>query len=216
MPGNSRIIAVDPLRPSGEAMDEAVAAMARGGMVIFPTRCLYGLAVDALNPEAVARIFTAKQRPQTNPVLVLIPGMSFLETLVAHVPPWAERIMAQFWPGDVTLVFSAGPELPPRLTAGTGKIGVRLPRHPVAQALVAAAGIPITGTSANLSGEAGCFQVSDLPPRLVQAADLVLDAGPLRGGTGSTVVDVTCTPPRILRQGGVDGNEILQFVSGLC
>ena len=184
-------------------------------MVVFPAKCLYGLAVDAFNPGAVSRIFKVKQRPPSNPILVLISDISCLGQLVAKIPRTAESIMEHFWPGDVTLVFEAGPDLPRVLTAATGKIGVRLPQHPVARALVKAAGIPVTGTSANISGENGCCRVDGLDFRVLQGVDMVLDAGILKGGEGSTVVDVTQCPPKVLRQGEIGETEILQCVSGI-
>ena len=197
----------------GLNIEKAATLIKEGGMVVFPAKCLYGLAVDAFNPEAVSRIFKVKQRPPSNPILVLISDVSWLGQLVAKVPTAAQAIMEGFWPGDVTLVFEAGPDLPRVLTAATGKIGVRLPQHPVARALVKAVGIPVTGTSANISGENGCCTVEELDCRLLQRVDMVLDAGTLKGGKGSTVVDVTQFPPKVLRQGKIGEAEILQCVS---
>jgi L-threonylcarbamoyladenylate synthase len=116
--------------------------------------------------------------------------------------------MDQFWPGRITLVFEAEDTVPQYLTAGTGKIGIRQPEHPVAAALVKALEGPITGTSANRSGKSGCHRVADLDPRLARKLDLILDAGSLKGGSGSTVVDVTEAIPRILREGEVKEEEI--------
>ena len=196
-------------------IEKAAALIKEGGMVVFPAKCLYGLAVDAFNPEAVSRIFKLKQRPPSNPILVLISDVSWLGQLVARIPCTAQTIMDHFWPGDVTLVIEAGPDLPGVLTATTGKIGVRLPQHPVARALVKAAGIPVTGTSANISGENGCSRVDELDSRVLQGVDMVLDAGILKGGKGSTVVDVSQFPPMVLRQGKIGEAEILQCVSGI-
>ncbi len=215
MPGSHKIITVDPVFPHEVVVERAADLIKKGGMVVFPAKCLYGLAVDAFNPEAVARIFKVKQRPPTNPILVLIPDVSALEQLVTEVSSAARAIMDRFWPGDVTLVFEAGPDLPYVLTASTGKIGVRLPQHPVARALVKAVGVPVTGTSANISGEKGCVRADALDIRLLQGVDMVLDAGTLKGGQGSTVVDVTQFPPRVLRRGEIGETEILQCVSGI-
>ena len=132
-----------------------------------------------------------------------------LERLVSHVSKAASGIMDQFWPGRVTLVFEAADTVPLYLTAGSGKIGIRLPGHPVAAALVESLGEPLTGTSANLSGKPGCRRSDDLDPYLVQQLDAVLDAGPLIGGNGSTVVDVTQDIPTVLRQGEISEKEIL-------
>ncbi len=215
MPGDQKIVRVDPIRPDEGPINKAADIIKNGGMVVFPAKCLYGLAVDAFDPVAVSRIFQVKQRPPSNPILVLIPDVSALDQLVTGVPPVARALMARFWPGDVTLVFEAGPDLPRVLTAATGKIGVRLPQHPVARALVQAVGIPVTGTSANISGENGCVRVNTLDPRLLQGVDMVLDTGTLKGGSGSTVVDITQSPPRVLRRGEIEETEILQCVSGI-
>lgn len=215
MPGSNKIVKVDPICPNEAFMESAGLLIKKGGMVVFPAKCLYGLAVDAFNPEAVSRIFKVKQRPFTNPILVLIPDVSVLEQLVTEVSDIARALMARFWPGDITLVFEAGPNLPGVLTAATGKIGVRLPQHPVARALVRAAGVSVTGTSANISGANGCINADNLDPRLLQGVDMVLDAGALKGGQGSTVVDVTHSSPKILRRGEIHDAEILQCIAGI-
>ena len=120
--------------------------------------------------------------------------------------------MDRFWPGRVTLVFEAAATVPNYLTAGSGKIGIRLPGHPVAAALIESLGAPLTGTSANLSGKPGCSCIDDLDPLLVQPMDAVLDAGPLKGGNGSTVVDVTGDIPRVLREGQIPEKDILTLI----
>jgi L-threonylcarbamoyladenylate synthase len=183
-----------------------------GGVVVLPTRCLYGLGADALDPAAVERVFDIKQRPKDKPILVLVHEMSDVERLVRRIPPPARRIMEHFWPGGVTLVFEAASGASPFLTAGTGRIGIRCCGHPVARALAKAAGGPVTGTSANLSGRPPCADISRLDPRIAAAVDLVLDAGLLAGGVGSTVVDVTGDRIRILRDGVVPAAQILAIV----
>ncbi|MCP4114190.1 MAG: threonylcarbamoyl-AMP synthase [Desulfobacteraceae bacterium] len=185
----------------------------KGGVVIFPAKCLYGIAVDALNPEAVARVFEVKRRPRHNPILVLVNGRQDLDRLVKRVPETAVALMDRFWPGNVTIVFEAVDDLPGVLTAHTGKIGIRMPHHPVARALVKQLGTPMTGTSANISGDRGISRVQDLAPDLVTDVDLVLDAGELKGGKGSTVVDVTGDKVRVLRVGEVAEADILEAVA---
>lgn len=191
-----------------EPLIEAGKIIRNQGIVIFPTQCLYGVGANALDPIAVQKVFDIKQRPQNNPILVLIRDLEALKQLVKTIPPQARILMDRFWPGSLTLVFEAADSVSPLLTAHTGKIGIRLPAHPVARALVQQAQGPITGTSANLSGQPGANRVSQLPLSMVQAADLVLDAGPLKGGTGSTLVDVTCDPICILRQGVLTHEQI--------
>ena len=206
---NPRIKKINPKVPEPESLSEAAAVIKQGGVIVFPTRCLYGLGADAMNPDAIERIIEIKQRPQDNPILVLIDSENQLEMLVEKIPPTADAIMEAFWPGRVTLVFDARDTLPDSLTAQSGKIGVRLPGHPVAAAMVRQVKGPLTGTSANLSGRPGCYRLPDLDPQIAGQVDLVLDAGALQGGVGSTVVDVTEEPPRILREGEVTAGQIL-------
>ncbi|MBW2192604.1 MAG: threonylcarbamoyl-AMP synthase [Deltaproteobacteria bacterium] len=204
-----KIISVNPAAPDPHAMAEAAGVIEKGGIISFPTRCLYGLGADAWNAEAVDRVFDAKDRPYGKPILILVKNLEALEKIVRYIPPSASRIIETFWPGSVTIVFEANESLPISLTAGTGKIGVRLPAHPVASALVDLIENPMTGTSANIAGCTGCSRISDLAPRIAEKLDLVLDAGPLEGGVGSTVVDVTGDVPKILREGAVPSTSIL-------
>ena len=183
-------------------------AIKNGGVVLFPTTGLYGIGADARNKAAVKTIFDIKKRPPEKPVLILIDGMKSLPGVVKTIPENAKKIMNAFWPGRVTLVFDAQENLPEVLTAGTGKIGVRLPLHPVAMALVTETGIPITGTSANLSGQPGAAMVRDIDPSVIEGVDMVLDVGTLKGGIGSTIVDVTTTPPTVLREGAISIEQI--------
>ena len=208
----SRIVQLDPQHPGDAAITRAAAIVKAGGVIAFPTRCLYGLGADAFNTEAVERIFRIKQRSFHNPILILIDQPNRLDRLVSEVSPVAARIMDHFWPGRITLVFRAGEAVPPYLTAGTGKIGIRLPGQPVAAALVKALQMPLTGTSANLSGKPGCRRLEELDIRVASKLNLILDAGPLNGGIGSTVVDVTIDPPKILREGEVSGAEVIKII----
>ena len=207
---SSIIRKINPEEPEPEIIAEAAEIVRQGGVIVFPTRCLYGLGADAMNRAAVERVIAIKQRPDNNPILVLIDSKNQLEMLAGKIPPAADAIMKAFWPGRVTLVFDARDTLPDLLTAQTGKIGVRLPGHPVAAAMLRRINGPVTGTSANLSGRPACSRLADLDPQITGQVDLVLDAGVLRGGVGSTVVDVTEHPPRILREGEVTADEIGQ------
>ncbi len=210
---SDRIRRVDPDRPDPDVIQEAAEAIAAAKVVVFPTRCLYGLGADAFDRDAVEKVFTLKHRPENKPILVLIQNRREVSRLAAEVPEAAGRLMNEIWPGDLTLVFFARPEVPVLLTAGTGKIGIRLPGHPVAAALVEAAGRPITGTSANLAGRPGAATIQDLPDEIADHVDLILDAGPLKGGVGSIVVDVTVDPPKVLREGTLLGSDLEAFVA---
>lgn len=194
---------IDARFPDPAVIEAAAGWIRRGGLVVFPTRSLYGLGADTLNPDAVDRVFSAKNRPPKNPVSILISSRDMLENFVAEIPDAACKVMDRFWPGGITLVFRAAPGFPANLTANTGTIGIRLPSHPTAAALVRAAGTPVTATSANISNAPGAGRVSEISDPVARAADMILDAGALAPGSGSTILDVTCDPPAILRQGAV-------------
>jgi len=205
---NSIFEKVSTHAPDPQVVGAAADVLKTGGLLVFPTTGLYGLGADALNPASVEKIFQVKQRDFSKPILVLIRDASELGRIAKEVPQTASALIKASWPGLLTIILEARPELPDVLTGHTGKIGVRVPKHPVASALVNAFDGPITGTSANLSGQAGCASVVDLDSELVQCVDMVLDAGPLKGGTGSTVVDATLDPPLVLREGAVSKQQL--------
>ncbi len=203
-----KIVPIDPDNPDPKMIHRAGEIINQNGVVIFPAKCLYGVATNALNQKAVEQVFTLKKRPKNNPILVLIPDKKFLTDLVTSIPESAIKLMDAFWPGNLTLIFNAQEHIPKLLTANTGKIGIRVPIHPVAKALVQSANCPVTGTSANLSGQKSCFQTNQLDPFILDHSDLVLDAGTLKGGKGSSIVDVTLSRPDILREGEVLAEQI--------
>ena len=209
---NSEIKTIDPVRPDQQVIEQAADIVTNGGIVIFPTRTLYGMGVDAFNENAVSRVFCFKQRAVDKPLSVLVSTVDAVAGLAADIPDAAVRLMRNFWPGRLTIVFSARPDVPGGLTAGTGKIGIRVPEHPVATALVAALDCPLTATSANLSGDPGADCIDNLPPEIINNVDLVLDSGKLKGGLGSTVVDVSTDPPTVLREGEVSKNDLFSVL----
>nr|WP_320193389.1 L-threonylcarbamoyladenylate synthase [uncultured Desulfobacter sp.] len=204
----NKTIWVDKFHLDSDIINQVAGILNTGGLVIFPATFLYGVAANALSTDAVEKVFQLKQRPRNNPILVLIKNTDQLGGLVKNIPDNAQRLMDNFWPGGLTLVFNAANTVCRKLTAGSSKIGIRLPGHPVASALVNSVDFPVTGTSANLSGRPGCTQTDMLSPEIVEKTDLILNAGPVQGGAGSTVVDVTCTPPKILREGAVPATDI--------
>ncbi|CAN2047786.1 L-threonylcarbamoyladenylate synthase [Candidatus Magnetomoraceae bacterium gMMP-13] len=196
-----RIILINPEFPESELISKATDIIKQGGVVAFPTIGLYGLGADALDPEAGNKIFHIKKRPFNKPILLVIDKTTDWKRLVVSVPDSARKLIKAFWPGKITLIFKASNLVPENFTAGTGKIGIRMTVHPVASSLVRAVGGPITGTSANISGRPGCKNVKDFDLSMLKELDLVLDAGTLKGGPGSSVVDVTVNPPKIIRRG---------------
>ncbi|MCP4745589.1 MAG: threonylcarbamoyl-AMP synthase [Desulfobacteraceae bacterium] len=194
---------IDARFPEAGVIDRAAEIIKQGGVVVFPTRGLYGLAADTLNSAAVERIFDLKGRDSSKPILVLIHHIRQLADLALWIDPLTRHLMDVFWPGRITFLLQAVEGLAEGLVSGQGKIGVRLAGHPVASALAKAAGGPITGTSANLSGQGGCFDIGKLDSKVVTAVDQILDAGPLLGGPGSTIIDATGKTPVIVRQGAI-------------
>ncbi|MBC2716365.1 MAG: threonylcarbamoyl-AMP synthase [Desulfobacteraceae bacterium] len=208
----SNIRHIDPDHPELSLICEAADVVKRGGVVVFPTRTLYGMGVDAFNAEAVNQVFCVKQRLMHNPLSVLIKSVDAVTSLAAEIPSAAVKFMETFWPGRVTIVFKARPDVPSNLTAGTSKIGIRVPEHPVAVKLVVSLDHPLTGTSANLSGDPGADCIEDLSPEIIKGVNLVIDSGTLKGGIGSTVVDVTTDPPTIIREGEVSQKELFRIL----
>ena len=179
-----------------------------GGLVAFPTESFYGLAVDALNEKAVKRLFLIKKRPPDQPILILLPSIEKLDSYVSRISKVALLLIGKFWPGGLTLVFEAGLQIPALLTGGSGKIGIRLSSHRVAADLAGRAGIAITGTSANVSGTPPCVTADEVQQALGKEVDFILDGGETEGGKGSTVLDVTVTPPQIIREGMISHEQI--------
>jgi L-threonylcarbamoyladenylate synthase len=198
------MLAVDHEAPSREVLDLAVAILRGGGLVAFPTESFYGLGADALDPRALARVFAVKGRPESKPLLVLVDSVAMVESLVAEIPAGARELMARHWPGPLTLVLRAAAHVPDKLTAGTGTVGVRMPGHPVALAVVRAAGFAVTAPSANPSGAEPPTTASAVRHYFEGAVDLILDGGPTAGGAGSTIADCTVWPPSVLRRGRVE------------
>jgi L-threonylcarbamoyladenylate synthase len=194
------------------AIDCAAQCLRSGGLVAYPTETFYGLAVDATNEVAIRKLFFVKARQKDRPILVLIPSVKVLKHYVRYIPPIADQLMSAFWPGALTLVFEAGSTVSPLLTAGTGKIGVRLSSHPIATALTRSIGVPISGTSANISGEPSCRNAENVLRIFVQGVDLILDGGETTGNIGSTILDVTADPPYILREGMIKKRQLEAFI----
>ncbi len=208
-----KIFQIDRVDPQPEIINKAAEIIKNSGVVVFPTWCLYGLAADAFDPEAINKIFKIKHRKTDNPLLILIKNKQQIKKLVKDVPVSAEKLMDRFWPGRITLIFNAGNTIPEILTGGTGKIGIRLPEHPVALALLNQLPNPVTGTSANISNTPGCNEIKKMDLSIIENTDLTLDAGKLNGGTGSTIVDVTMNPAIIIREGEVSDNEIFDCIN---
>ena len=206
------LLKIDPGKPDAEKLAEAVRVLREGGVVAFPTETFYGLGADARNETAVAKIFRIKGRNFRNPISVIVANDREVIPLVEEIPASAQILMKTFWPGPLTIVFKASPSVLPRLTADTGKIGIRVSGLPLARLLAGELGGPLTATSANLSGGPDCSSADEVIHALGNLPDAVIDDGETPGGAGSTILDVTVSPPRILREGAISGILILNVL----
>jgi L-threonylcarbamoyladenylate synthase len=202
------IYTVDSDDKINAALNKAREVLLSGGIVAFPTESFYGLAVDIKNSGAIEKLFALKKRDKNNPVLILLPEIEVLKKYVKDIPEKAVRLMDQFWPGGLTMLFKASRNVSPLLTAGTGKIGVRLSSHPLARALAGTIGRPVTGTSSNISGHSPCINAGEVFEYFGMSVDLILDIGPANGGPGSTILDITVDPCVVLREGMVPKEDM--------
>jgi len=203
-----------PANPAGIA--ESAAALATGGLVAFPTETVYGLGGDALNPAAVARIFAAKGRPAEDPLIVHLADMDDLPRVTAGLSSAAALLAARLWPGPLTLILPRGPAVPRSVTAGRETVAVRLPAHPVARALIAAAGTPIAAPSANRFGHTSPTSAAHVLADLEGRIDLILDGGPATIGVESTILDLSGPVPTLLRPGGVSLEELRDLLGAVA
>lgn len=194
------------------AVRDTAAILRRGGLLGIPTETVYGLGADALNEDAVSRIFLAKGRPQDNPLIIHVPDASWLERYCRDVPPAAYQLAERFWPGPLTMILPRRDIVPLQTTGGLETVGVRCPNHPVTLAIIEAAGVPIAAPSGNTSGRpsptTAAHMIEDMDGRI----DGIVDGGPCTVGVESTIIDLTVTPPRLLRPGGLPLESLRQVL----
>lgn len=187
----------------------------RGGLVAFPTETVYGLGCDALNPDAAAKVFEAKQRPQFDPLIVHIADRRQLDHVVRALTTTARQLIDQFWPGPLTLVLPKQPTIPDLVTAGLDTVAVRMPNHPVAQALIQEAGTPIAAPSANPFGYVSPTTAQHVADGLGHAIDLILDGGPCPVGVESTIVSLIGPQAELLRPGSITLEQLSAVIGPL-
>lgn len=184
-------------------IETAAQIIRAGGVVAFPTETVYGLGANALDAKAVERIFAAKNRPHNDPIIVHIAALDQLQAVAAVVPDLANQLATQFWPGALTLILKRSNKVPSLVTAKLPNLAVRMPSHPIAQALIRAAGVPIAAPSANLFTRPSPTTAAHVMEDLADRIDAVIDGGATTIGLESTILDLTQSPPMILRPGGV-------------
>jgi len=203
--------------PNPLNFEAAADALRRGDVIVFPTETLYGLGADALNHQAVEKIFQLKGRDAKNPIPVLVDGPKMLRNVVAEIPPLARKLMDRFWPGPLTLVLPARQDLPKPLLNASGGIAVRISSQPIAMQLVQALGRPLTATSANPSGEEPARTLQEAKNYFAGKVKVFLDGGRLNSKSGSTVVEVVGDDIKIIREGDIAAFELERVLEkGKC
>lgn len=203
--------------PIDPAQIEAAARLLRAGrLVAFPTETVYGLGANALDPEAVARIYAVKGRPATSPLIVHVTSIEMAQSLVADWSDIAARLARRFWPGPLTLVLEKLPAVPDIVTAGLPTVGLRMPAHPIALALIRVAGVPLAAPSANRFTQLSPTTADHVRRSLGSAVDLVLDGGPCQVGIESTVLSLAGPQPVLLRPGGISRAELEAVVGPIA
>lgn len=210
--GHDRDVDGEVVEPDDEALARAVSILRSGGLVALPTETVYGLGADAANPDAVARIFAAKGRPTGHPLIVHLPSADVLDAWAEDVPPAARVLADAFWPGPLTMILRRSDRVPDAVTGGRDTVGLRVPDHPVARALLRAFGGAIAAPSANRYGRVSPTTAAHVAADLGDAVDLVLDGGPCVVGVESTIVDLTGDEPELLRAGGVSVDRLAEVL----
>ncbi len=188
---------------SPQSIAGAVEALRRGAVIALPTDTVYGVGATAFNPQAVAQIFALKNRPPEKAIPVFVPSIAALPQVCRPIPKAARALLSRYWPGALTVILPAHPSLPGIITNYGRTVAVRMPNHPVVMALLAELGEPLAVTSANLSGRPTPKTAGGVQKEFAGRLPLVLDDGPSPADTPSTIIDLTCVPPGILRQGSL-------------
>ncbi len=212
---DTRIVTVDAENPQEEAIRQAGEILRQGGLVAFPTETVYGLGGNALDPSASAKIYAAKGRPSDNPLIVHIADWADLPAIVSEVPEKARRLGEALWPGPLTMIFPKSGLVPLETTGGLSTVAVRFPSHPVARALIAAAGGYVAAPSANLSGRPSPTKASHVIEDLSGRIEMILDGGDVPIGLESTIVDFTEKEPVILRPGYLNEEDLRSIIGSV-
>ena len=186
-----------------QSIEQAADILRRGGLLAIPTETVYGLGANGLDETAVLHIFEAKGRPQDNPLILHIPDAGWLERYCEDVPDAAYKLAERFWPGPLTMILKKKPCVPLRTTGGLETVGMRCPDHAVTRAIIEASGVPVAAPSANTSGRPSCTTAEHVREDMWGKIDGIVDGGPCQVGVESTIIDLTVTPPQLLRPGGL-------------
>ena len=211
----TEVLRVDPAAPDPELIARAAACLRAGGLVAFPTETVYGLGAHALDRAAVQRVFAAKERPANDPLIVHVAAIDDLAPLVVEIPRAARDLAVRFWPGPLTIVLRRSERVPDEVTAGLDTVAIRVPSHPIAQALLQCSRLPIAAPSANRFSRPSPTRAAHVLADLGGRIDMILDGGPTSVGLESTVVDLADQPPTVLRPGAVDAATLQSVLPGV-
>lgn len=201
--------------PEDRPLVLAAEVVQAGGVIVYPTETLYGIGANALHPKALRRVRKIKRRTDPKPILVIVPDVAAAEPLIQGPDAASRTLMETFWPGPLTLVLRSSPLVPQELTLGAGTIGIRVPASTLCLRLLRMCECPITSTSANLTGQPALKTIPEIQLALAPGVDLYLDAGELPQSDPSTVVDMTVSPPRVLRRGAVPFERLREVIPAM-
>ena len=208
----SLTVKLDPDKPDDDTLGKVISSITAGKTIAFPTETFYALGVSAYSEEAIRKVYAIKGREQGKPLPLIIEGASMLKEVTAEIPEIAHSLIQEFWPGGLTLIFKASPKVPSILTADTSTIAVRNSSHALARLLVASAQVPLTSTSANLSGNESCSSAAEVEKQLGGLIDIIIDGGTTEGLMPSTMVDLTKIPPQMVREGIIPSERLQPFI----
>ena len=208
----SLTVKLDPDKPDDQILEKVISSIKAGETIAFPTETFYALGASAYSEEAIRKVYAIKGREHDKPLPLIIEGASMLKEVTAEIPEIAHSLIQEFWPGGLTLIFKASPKVPSILTADTSTIAVRNSSHSLARLLVAGAQVPLTSTSANLSGDESCSSAAEVEKQLGGLIDIIIDGGTTEGLMPSTIVDLTKTPPQMVREGIIPTERLQPFI----
>ena len=198
-----------------QKISQAAQILKRGGLLGIPTETVYGLGANGLDPQAVENIFKAKGRPQDNPLILHIPDVGWLDRYCRNVPASAYDLANAFWPGPLTIILERKPIVPDVVTAGLETVGMRCPDHALCRKIIAAADVPVAAPSGNTSGRPSPTTAAHMLEDMEGKIDAIMEGGPCTVGVESTIIDLTCTPPRLLRPGGITLEQLREVLGAV-
>jgi L-threonylcarbamoyladenylate synthase len=212
---NTFIVKIEPEKVPEDVIETVAGVLLGDGVMAYPTETFYGLGAVCFSGKAVRRIYRLKARDAGKPLSLIVSGLAMVETLAVGPPPVFHRLAGEFWPGPLTIVLKASPSFPVRLAGPGHTIGVRIPSVPWLRRLVHEVGLPITATSANISGEGEISDPAEILRTFNDKVDIIVDGGETPGGRASTIIDITGPTPRILREGAIPSGKLERYLSAM-